>query len=903
MQSDPKKIQAKLRLISQYIKKGKYSLALKLLVQLDLVQKNPLHTLDYLHYKGQLALKRGLGLEAETCFQQAQTIAKSQGRSAILQNKKDFVDYYLTLRDQKNSETLLQELLQEYASQEDFLSKSLLLLQFATLRIQQEAYEEASECLAKAQSDIIQEAPKYEMVRYYEYMAHLSILWQRGDPEDYLDLALVVARERQFREQIAHLLLLKGKAGLLKRGNTFESMGYLEGALFYIQELELHPLYPEVYYEMALLYENFEDLSRMETYLNLAHQALLKNAKNYPLEARPLYLASPLRHKLENDLKRCQNMLQLEQKTEKKEQEIGADSLDDFLLIDARLFDSSAFPSASVESSQAFLSQINVEVSKHPSEQNYEDLLKIMLINQKLNQESDQKKLMEFILDMMIDVSQAERGFLVLSSKGKFVIKVARNIDREELKKPEMKVSQTILQQMFRTGKEVILDNAMEADGFKGNKSVYLQKLRSVLCVPLAIKNRVVGGVYLDNRFVPGMFKKQTIFHVTLLATQAAIALENSKLYRELQLRQLKLESYTKEIKKLNQQLKGQIQIQQHELLEVKQKLSLHQEALETKYSYQDIVATSGKMQQLLKALDKIVESHLSVLIQGESGTGKELIAKAIHYNGPQKKANFVSINCAALPEPLLESELFGHKRGAFTGATEDKKGLFELAGEGTLFLDEIGDMPLTMQTKILRVLQEGEVRPIGGKEIVAMRARIVAATHHHLQDRIKLGKFREDLYYRICVIEIKVPPLRERLEDVPALVEHFLEEEAKREQQKRKEIDPSILNTLLHYSWPGNIRELRNEVQRWHAMVTDQKISLHHLSERVRQNLTKSRILSQNQSFKEMIEAYEREIISQKMEETTQNKSRAAKELGLSRDGLRKILIRLGLEGISKSD
>ncbi|MEK7487348.1 MAG: sigma 54-interacting transcriptional regulator, partial [Planctomycetota bacterium] len=199
-------------------------------------------------------------------------------------------------------------------------------------------------------------------------------------------------------------------------------------------------------------------------------------------------------------------------------------------------------------------------------------------------------------------------------------------------------------------------------------------------------------------------------------------------------------------------------------------------------------------------------------------------------------------------------------------------------------------------------VLQEGEIRPVGGKEIIAIHARIVSATNHLLVGRIKEGKFREDLYYRLCVIELHIPPLRERLEDIPPLIEHFLEEESQKSQQPRKELDKSILNYLMNYSWPGNVRELKNEVQRWHAMA-EETISLTYVSDRIRQNLTKSRILNQKRTFKEQLEEYERALISQKLSETKNNKSRAAKELGLSRDGLRKILIRFGMDDSASNE
>jgi transcriptional regulator with PAS, ATPase and Fis domain len=217
-------------------------------------------------------------------------------------------------------------------------------------------------------------------------------------------------------------------------------------------------------------------------------------------------------------------------------------------------------------------------------------------------------------------------------------------------------------------------------------------------------------------------------------------------------------------------------------------------------------------MRKVFEVLDRVIPTDLNVYIYGETGTGKELVAKAIHYNGPRKEKPFISINCGAIPESLLESELFGYVKGAFTGADRDKKGLFEIADGGTLFLDEIGNMPGTMQRKLLRVLQENEIRPIGGEESVKIDVRVISATNRDLNELIERKEFREDLYYRLKVVEVALPPLRVRPEDIPLLAEHFLEQAAKGTKYK-KELEPAALEALLSYDWPGNVRELENMI------------------------------------------------------------------------------------------
>ena len=241
---------------------------------------------------------------------------------------------------------------------------------------------------------------------------------------------------------------------------------------------------------------------------------------------------------------------------------------------------------------------------------------------------------------------------------------------------------------------------------------------------------------------------------------------------------------------------------------------------LKNRYRFENIIGTSRKMQLVYNLINKVADTDSTVLIQGESGTGKELVARGLHFNSNRQHHPFVAINCSALPENLLESELFGHKKGAFTGAVADKRGLFEEANLGTIFLDEVNSMAPPLQTKLLRVLQEREVRRVGDNKSIPVNVRVVGATNESLQGKMKDGTFREDLYYRLAVIPVEIPPLRERLEDVPLLVNHFLQKQASATGGEPKKIDPKAVDILCHYDYPGNVRELENAIERACALV-----------------------------------------------------------------------------------
>ena len=242
--------------------------------------------------------------------------------------------------------------------------------------------------------------------------------------------------------------------------------------------------------------------------------------------------------------------------------------------------------------------------------------------------------------------------------------------------------------------------------------------------------------------------------------------------------------------------------------------------------------------------IDKILESQTTVLLLGETGTGKELFARLIHYNGPRKNKPFIVENCAALSENLLESELFGHVKGAFTGATEDKKGLFEMAQGGSVFLDEIGEIPPGVQVKLLRVLQDGKVRPVGGTRSVTVDFRLISATNRKLDEDVAAGRFREDLLYRINVFPVTLPPLHERPEDIPSLTDHFLRKHSTKQNRSVDSIDPMVLELLQCYRWPGNVRELENEIERAVTLAVPEKsVSEKHLSEKITANNNPKRL------------------------------------------------------------
>lgn len=320
------------------------------------------------------------------------------------------------------------------------------------------------------------------------------------------------------------------------------------------------------------------------------------------------------------------------------------------------------------------------------------------------------------------------------------------------------------------------------------------------------------------------------------------------------------------------------------------------------KYRYHMMVGKSKKMQAIYKLLEKISSSESTVFVQGENGTGKELVAKAIHYYSPRKDSQFIAVNCSAFNDNLLDSELFGHVKGAFTGAIKDKPGLFELANGGTLFLDEVGDTSLAMQVKLLRVLQEGTFLPVGADAPKRCDVRIVTATNKNLKEMMASGDFREDFYYRINVINVNLPPLRDRNEDIPLLMDHFLKKRCDESGQAMKQMSKKTLEKLFDYPWPGNVREIENEIERLVVLSGDEKmITPDSLSPRILEHGAQSPVagrgINTSGSLKKALEELESMMIKEGLKRCNFNKSKLSKELGVSRASLIMKVDKYGLD------
>ncbi|MDH5492560.1 MAG: sigma-54-dependent Fis family transcriptional regulator, partial [Myxococcales bacterium] len=343
--------------------------------------------------------------------------------------------------------------------------------------------------------------------------------------------------------------------------------------------------------------------------------------------------------------------------------------------------------------------------------------------------------------------------------------------------------------------------------------SVHRLMLKSLACLPIQAQGETFGVLYLEHRLRPGRFLEADLDLLLAFADQAAIALRNARLVSELG----KTNAALLEAKL---QLEGLVATRTEELEDTRRELDRARDQLQVSYDRHGILGASPAMRRVFAILDRLRDSHVPVVIEGASGTGKELVARAIHHGGSRARGAFVAINCAAIPEPLLESELFGHVRGAFTGANRDRRGLLAQASGGTLFLDEVGDMPAKMQVDLLRVLQDGKVVPVGGAQEEQVDVRIVCATHKSLRALVSSGEFREDLFYRLNVVEVHLPALRERTSDIPLLAERFLRQAAEAEGGAIKRLSRGALAALMAYAFPGNVRELEHLLLNANVMV-----------------------------------------------------------------------------------
>jgi serine/threonine-protein kinase PknK len=532
------------------------------------------------------------------------------------------------------------------------------------------------------------------------------------------------------------------------------------------------------------------------------------------------------------------------------------------------------------------------EAPSRPREPETERLRQLLALNHRLLEERDPKRLLETIMDTAIELLGAERGFLILRDGERLAFRVARHLEGRGVENPDVEISTSIARHVLETGESVLTDDAAQDDRFRTLRSVSVLDLRSILCVRLQTRREIVGALYLDNRFERGTFDDADIALAEAFADQAALAIVNARLHREDARKRAALRRSRARIRRLAERLREALRKRTDALERARESLARSTSELGLRYAYDRIVGRSEAMRTVLRLADRVTDLSVPVLVRGESGTGKELLARAIHYNGPRRGSPFVSENCAAIPEGLLESELFGHVRGAFTGADRDATGLFELARGGTLLLDEIGDMSASMQGKILRVLEEEAIRKVGGREPIPVDFRLISATNRDLETLLEEGRFREDLYYRIKVVEITVPPLRERREDIPALVDHALGRVAAETASPARIVDAEAMGLLTAHAWPGNVRELVNEIRRACALA-EGTITPAALSDDVRDSGSGS---DDDRPLKEAVEDLERRWIKEALRATKGNKTRAAERLGLSRLGLRKKMERYGL-------
>ena len=501
------------------------------------------------------------------------------------------------------------------------------------------------------------------------------------------------------------------------------------------------------------------------------------------------------------------------------------------------------------------------------------------------------RPLLDQVLDALVLWTGVERGLLLLRAPGdRLVPRAARNLARSDLNGQQLALSRTLAERALLTQEPVV---AVDAAGElpEVHQSVHALRLRSVLAVPLLARGEALGVVYLDDRVRRGAFGPRELAWVRLVAALAAVAIADAR-------DQLELRRAARRARRAEERLGSELARREAQLVVAQAELARARNRRPTRFDYEEVIGESEAVFAMLKVVDRVTQSDVPVLITGESGSGKELVARAIHRNGARASEAFVTENCGAIPEGLLESALFGHVRGAFTGASRPKAGLFEVADRGTLFLDEIGEMSLGMQTKLLRVLEDGEIRPVGSERMRKVDVRVIAATHRDLAALVEAGRFRQDLFYRLNVITIAAPPLRERGADIEQLARHFV---LKHKRERPGRLSRAAIDCLLAYSWPGNIRQLENEVRRA-LVLADDVILPEHLSADVRHGGAPTGARADGLNIKSRVDALEADLVRTALDRTGGNQTRAAELLGLSRFGLQKMMKRLSISGSPRS-
>ncbi len=488
------------------------------------------------------------------------------------------------------------------------------------------------------------------------------------------------------------------------------------------------------------------------------------------------------------------------------------------------------------------------------------DLTALMKISTRINAIHGLEELQKTLLELLFEVVPAQRGAILLSDDGSPEFASLFGLDRLGGTDGTIKVSRTITQKVMREG-VALVSNQPAKDPALASESLITDKPSSVLCVPLVMLDRPLGVIYLDATERGVQFDKDHLHLVTAIAGIAAVAVENAR--------------HIEWLEGENQRLLSDVNIEHN------------------------MVGESPLMQQLYQLISRVAPADSTVLITGESGTGKELAARAIHKNSRRANKAFVAVNCAALAENLLESELFGHEKGAFTGAVSQKKGRLEIADAGTLFLDEVGEISPALQVKLLRVLQEREFERVGGTRTMKVDIRLIAASNKNLEEAIEQGTFRQDLFYRLNVVGIEMPPLRDRREDIPLLASYFVEKYSAKCNRRVRSITPEARTHLASYDWPGNVRELENAIERAIVLGTTEQVLPEDLPEVILESgLSESTPVTK---YHDAVARTKREIILSAMDHAKGNYTEAARILEVHPNYLHRLIRNLSLRGALK--
>jgi transcriptional regulator with GAF, ATPase, and Fis domain len=463
----------------------------------------------------------------------------------------------------------------------------------------------------------------------------------------------------------------------------------------------------------------------------------------------------------------------------------------------------------------------------------------LVRFSERLLAATDLARLLDELMDALLEVTHADKGFLILLEDGDMSVRAARNVARETIEGAVDRVSDSIIAKVVETRRPIVVADALHDQEWSGSSSVVNLKLCSVMCAPLMQKGDVFGVIYLGNDNVVSLFDDRALEVLTVFAAQASLLVQNAMLLDSLR----------------------------RENLSLREAVSSRQ--------YGDLIGSGASMREVYRRIEKVAGTDISVLVQGETGTGKEVVAREVHRRSARASGPFIAVNCGAIPEALLESELFGHVKGAFTGAIATRLGKFQAANAGTLFLDEIGDMPMSLQVKILRALQERAVTKVGDTRPEAVDIRVIAATHRVLEEETKRGTFREDLYYRLNVVSIHLPPLRERGDDVAVIAKYFLQKYAKEFSARVRGFTPSALVALRKYAWPGNIRELENRVKKAVVLADKALVSAEDLDLR-------PEVLEPILPLAQAKEEYQKRYINEVLERNGGNRTKTAKDLGV---------------------